>query len=277
MCRWGTNRYLPSWQFSIITIVKDIFKYLYYRASFDRLIILLASVSLVVALVSAGQIKTTSIRIFFILIIILFIHLTVSYWPRNSHKSSSDCHRGQKTMIILVELANRMDVKLHPTKSLEIVPELRNARAAPRPFFSGHKVHFGGTVQIGCTILCGLNNPALKSILAHELAHLKKRHSVKLLLSLLVFIPMLVYWFVSESMPIIPMVLTFTICGLVLSLISWRNEYEADAVAAEYVGKKPMADALEEIARLLHRTRDTITHPSVKKRNSRLLSDMEST
>jgi hypothetical protein len=255
--------------------VKDIFKYLYYRASFDRLIILLASVSLVVALVSAGQVKATSIRFFLILIIILFVHLAVSYRPRSSRKSSSDCYRGQETMNIMVELANKMNVKLHPTKSLEIVPGLRNAKAAPRPFFSGHRVHFGGTVQIGCTILCGLTNPALKSVLAHELAHLRKRHLVRYLLSLLVFIPVLVYGFLSRSVPIIPIVLTFTIWGLVFSLISWRNEYEADAIAAEYVGKRPMADALEEIARLLHRTRDTITHPSFKKRNSRLLSGQD--
>jgi Zn-dependent protease with chaperone function len=181
-------------------------------------------------------------------------------------------------MNTMVELANRMDVKLHPTKSLEIVPGLRNAKSAPCPFFSGHKVRFGGTVQIGCTILCGLTNPALKSVLAHELAHLRRRHLKKSLLSLIVFVPVLVYGFLSGSMPpIISIFLTLTVWALVFSLISWRNEYEADAVGAEYVGKKPMADALEEIARLLHRTRDTVTHPSFKKRRSRLLSDMEST
>lgn len=176
-------------------------------------------------------------------------------------------------MDIMVDLASKMDVKLHPTKSLEIVPELRGARSAPHPFLSGYKVHFGGTVHIGCTILCGLDNPALAGILAHELAHLRKGHSVKVMLSFLVFIPVLVYWSVSESWPIIPILLTFAIWALVLSLISWQNEYEADAVAAEYVEKKPMAYALKQVARLIDRPGDTLTHPSFKKRISRLLSE----
>lgn len=264
----------PSQQSDIITVVKNRFKHLCYQASFDRLIILLASVSLVIALVSAGQVRTVSIGIFFILVVILFIHLFI-YLSRSPRKGNLNCHRGQEAMNIMAELANEMNVKLHPTKSLEIAPELRGARSAPRPFFSGCKVHFGGTVHIGCTILCGLDNLALKGILAHELAHLRKRHSIKGLLSLLVFIPVPVYGFVSESMLIIPILLNFTIGVLVLSLISWHNEYEADAVAAEYVRKKDMAYALEQVAGLIHRPGDTLVHPSFKKRISRLLSDKE--
>lgn len=260
--------------------MKNRFKYLCYQASFGRLIILLMSVSLVIALVSAGELRTVSIRIFSILVIILFIVLfirLVVYWPRSSRKSSSDCHRGQETMNIMLELANEMNVKLHPTKSLEIVPGLRNAKCGPRLFFSGYKAHFGGTVYIGCTILCGLDNAALKGILAHELAHLKKGHFARIFLSFLVFIPMLVYGFVSKSWPVIPILLTSLIWLLVLSSICWQREYEADALAAVYVEKKPMADALEQLARLIYRRgpADTFTHPSLKKRISRLLSDEE--
>lgn len=254
--------------------MKNRFKHLCYQASFDRLIILLASVSLVIALVSAGQVRTVSIRIFCILVVILFIHLFI-YLSRSLRKGNPNCHRDQEAMNIMVELANEMNVKLHPTKSLEIAPELKGVRFAPRPFFSGCKVHFGGTVRIGCTILCGLDNLALKGILAHELAHLKKRHSIKGLLSLLISIPVLVYGFVSSSWPIIPILLTVTLSILVFSLISWHHEYEADAVAAEYVREKDMAYALEQAAGLIHRPGDTLVHPSFKKRISRLLSDKE--
>ncbi len=254
--------------------MKNRFKHLCYQASFDRLIILLASVSLVIALVSAGQVRTVSIRIFCILVVILFIHLFI-YLSRSLRKGNPNCHIAQEAMNIMVELANEMNVKLHPTKSLEIAPELKGAGCAPRPFFSGCKVHFGGTVRIGCTILCDLDNLALKGILAHELAHLRKNHFVKGLPSLLLFVPVLAYWIVSRSTPIIPILLTFAIVTLVFSLISWHHEYEADAVAAEYVREKDMAYALEQAAGLIHRPGDTLVHPSFKKRISRLLPDKE--
>jgi Zn-dependent protease with chaperone function len=86
---------------------------------------------------------------------------------------------------------------------------------------------------------------------------------------------MLVYGLVSRSVAVIPVLLSFAVFGLVISLISWHNEYEADAVAAEYVGKECMVYALEQVAQLLHRRRDTYTHPSFKRRISRLLSDKE--
>ena len=256
--------------------MKKRFKNLYYQASFDRLIILLASVSLVIALVSAGQIRIVSIGIVSILVIILFIRLII-YWSGSSRKSNPECHRGHEAMNIMSELAsqNEMNVKLHPTKSLKIVPELKGAKSALTPFFSGCKVHFGGTVRIGCTTLCGLDNRALKGILAHELAHLRKRHYAKGFLSFLVAIPVIVYVFVSRSVPIIPVLLTITIGILVFSLIYWHHEYEADAVAADFIGKKDMAYAHEKIAGLIHRPGDTLAHPSFKKRISRLLSDKE--
>lgn len=254
--------------------MKNRFEHLGYQASFDRLIILLASVSLAIALVSAGQVRTVSVGIFSILAIVLFIRLII-YWSRSSRKNNPDCHRGHEAMNIMAELANEMNVNLHPTKPLEVVPELRGAKSTPLPFFSDCRVHFAGRVRIGCTILCDLDNLALKGILAHELAHLRKNHSLKGLPSLLLFVPVLAYWIASRSTPIIPILLTFAIWTLVFSLISWHHEYEADSVAAEYVGKEDMAYALEQIQRLIYRPGDTLVHPSFKKRISRLLPDKE--
>lgn len=258
----------------IIIVMKNKFKYLYYQASFDHLVLLLLCISLVIGLVWAGQVRIVSLGVFVVLMIVFCVRL-IGEGPRDSHKTSSECLRGQETMSILVELSNRMHVRLHPTKSLEIVPGLRNAKARSRPFFSGPRVHFGGTVQICCTILCGLESPALGGVLAHELAHLKRRHLSKALLSFLSFIPILVYGLVSRSVTLIPILLSCAVFGFVISLVSWHNEYEADAVAAEYVGKEQMAYALEQVAQLLHRRRDTYTHPSFKRRISRLLSGEE--
>jgi len=245
----------------------------HHQASFDRLIILLASVGLVIALVSAGQVRVVSISTFFVLAIILFIRLFI-YSLKSPHKGNPDCRRRPEAMSLMAKLANEMNVRLHPTKSLEIAPEFRGASSALW-FFSGWKVHFRGRVRIGCTILCGLDDLALRGILAHELAHLGKRHSLRVLPFLLLFVTVLIYWVVSKSTPMIPILLTFAIGTLVFSLVSWHHEYEADAVAAEYVGKKDMAYALEQVARLMYRPGDTLAHPSFKKRISRLLSEDE--
>jgi len=169
-----------------------------------------------------------------------------------------------------------MDVKLHPTKSFKIALGLKGAQSWPNPFCSRCKVHYGGIVIIGYTILCGLDNIALKGVLAHELAHIKKRHfAIIFLVFLPVFIPMFVYGFVSKSWLIIPILLIFIISFIiwipVLSKISHRQEYEADAIAAEYAGgEKSMAYALEQAAKFIDRPGDTLSHPSFEKRIARL-------
>jgi Zn-dependent protease with chaperone function len=261
-------------------MVKNRLKCLYYQASFDRVIILLASVSLVVALVLA-QVKRVSIGIFIIsLVVVLFIRLAI-YLLDIRPKRNPDCLRRPEAMKLMTKLANEMNVRLHPTKSLEIIPELRNASCKPWPFISGWKVHSRGRVRIGCTILCGLDNVALEGVIAHELAHLKKRHFLRflafLLPFLLVFFAVLVYLDVSKSTTAFLLtLLTVAIGFLVYSLVSWRQEYEADAVAAKDVGPNDMAHALEQAARLIDRPRDTLSHPSFKKRISRLLLDEKS-
>ena len=128
-------------------------------------------------------------------------------------------------------------------------------------------------MRVGCTILCSLDNPALRGVFAHELAHLRKWHPMKILLCFVTFIiiPVLVYIFVIN--PIIPVFLTVTIEVLVLSLISWHFEYEADGVGADFVQKKDMANALEQAAKVIARPGHSLTHPSFEKRISRLLSD----
>ena len=262
----------------IIIVVKNKFKYLYYQASFDHLALLFLSISLVIGLVSAGRVQIISIVVFVVLIIVvlvrLVIHLAVERY-RDRDRGTSECHRRQETLSIMVELASRMKVRLHPTRPLEIVPGLRNAKAVPHLFRSGLRVDYGGGVQICCTMLCRLEGSALEGVLAHELAHLKKRHQARMLLSSLVFAPIVIYTIASWSVAIIPISLSCAVFGLVYSLISWQSEYEADAVAAEYVGERRMADALEQVGQVLHKRRDTFTHPSLKKRISRLLLNGE--
>ena len=87
--------------------------------------------------------------------------------------------------------------------------------------------------------------------------------------------PLPVFYMVSGSASLLPLLLTIAAWILVFSVISWHLEYEADATAAEYVGKRDMAYALEKISGLINRPGDTLAHPSFRKRISRLLSDEE--
>lgn len=246
--------------------MKSKLKRLCDQVSFDRIVILLLVVVLVIAFASAGQVRKVSIWALFALPIILLIRFCI-YSFRSVPKSNPDCYRGKIAMSIMTKLANEMNVRLHPTKSLEIKPQLRGASASSW-FFSS-----GGSVSIGCTLLCGLDDMALKGIIAHELAHLKKRHSLKTLPCLLLFIPVIVFGIASKSTTIIPILVSLGLGTIVFSMLSWHYEYQADVVAAEYVGKKEMAHALEQVSSLLYRPGDTLAHPSFKKRISHVLSE----
>lgn len=254
-------------QIDIILGVKNKFKHLWYQVWFDRVIILLGTVLLVTILASEGLVKAISIDIVISLAVILFIRLLIYYRLRSSNEANLDCNRDNEAMNIIAELASNMNVKIHPTKSLEIVPAFVGAKSIPL-FFEGFKIHFTGRVSIGRAIICGLDNVALKGIFAHELAHLKKRHSLKSLAFLLPFSALLIYLAVFYY--VVPFFITLSIGIFILSLISWHDEYEADAVAAEYVDIKVMVGALEQISKLIYRPGDTLTHPSFKKRISRV-------
>lgn len=261
-----------SQQFDIIALVKNPFKYLYQQTSFDRVAILLAFLSLISILMSEDRVRSIFIGAFSSLVIILFVRLCI-YSVRNRYKGNPCCHKGQEATSLMMQLANEMSIKLCPNKPLDITPNLVGARSTPWPFFSGWRFYLGGRVHIGCILLYRLDDLGVKCVIAHELAHLKKGHSVKVLLSFLLCVFVLIYWMISNSTPIIPILLTSVVWTFIYSLISWHHEYEADAVAADYVGKKEMANALKEVADIIYRPGDTLAHPSFKKRITRLLSD----
>lgn len=260
-------------QSAIITAMKNRLKPLWNQASFDHLILLLMSVSLVIALASAGRVREFSIVIFGFLVFVLFFIRLPIFWFMSWRMGVVDCHRRQETMNMMTQLAHDMNAKLRPTKSLEIAPRFRGASSNPWPFLSGCRVNLGGTVRVGCLILCSLDNAALRGVFAHELAHLKKGHSIKILLCLVVFAITALLVGLLVTKPIIPILLIFTAGILVFSLISWHFEYEADGIGADFVQKKNMVNALEQAAKVIGRPGNSLTHPSFEKRISRLLSD----
>ena len=216
---------------------------------------------------SPRQVKAVTIDIVYVLVAILIVRF-VAYSIRNRGKNELACPLSQRVAGILDQLANEMNVKLHPTKSLVIESGYHGADAFPRPFFVGGRIHYGGRVRIGCSVIQSLDDIALKGVLAHELAHLKKKHSAKALPFFVLSGAVAMYCIVSVY--VIPFFLTIVVGILVLSIVSWHHEYEADAVAADCVGQKGMVYTLEHVTLVIHRRGDTLTHPSFAKRITHL-------
>ena len=242
-------------------------KQLCSQGSFDRFIMLLVLISSAIALVSGDQIREASIGVICVSGAILIIRFLI-YSLNNRPKGDTKCCKRQSAERILNELANEMNVKLHTTRSLDIVPKYRGASSFILPSFYDGRLRCLSRVRIGCIIICGLDNVALEGIIAHELAHLKRHHSIHDLTLIFIFVSVLVYLFILGSPLLFPLIAA--IWTLVFSWTSWRSEYEADAVAANYIGKEDMTHALKQFARLVYRPSDTLLHPSFKKRISRL-------
>jgi Zn-dependent protease with chaperone function len=170
---------------------------------------------------------------------------------------------------MLSELAVQMKVVLNPSKPATFEADFTNASAGPRPYFSGLKPHHGGSVRIGYLILYGLQDSALRCVLAHELAHIKKKHSIVLGILVLVLIGGVVVS-AMYSGNIILFLLVILVGAAIISVLSWYDEYQADSVAAKVVGSTEMASALRQVSALLNRGKDSFTHPSFEKRISSL-------
>jgi len=158
----------------------------------------------------------------------------------------------------LLALADRMRVELDAEFPAEIDPSWCGARALPSlPGGRGNRVRLGGE-------LVGKLSPvALESVLAHELAHLKCRHWELLLAGsvLAALAGIAVGLAVDFSTP-----LRLLFGGGVLVLgsaaLSWIAEYEADSVAARYVGRDSVARMLEELKDNHFRRVPELTHPT---------------
>ena len=119
------------------------------------------------------------------------------------------------------------------------------------------------------TLINDLNTKQLVAVLAHEIGHYKKKHTLQMLafsiaqtgfmlyvLSLALWVPefSLALWAETSSfhMGIIAFGIVFAPISIVLSLLwnvfSRKNEYEADAYAAEFNNKKALAQALKKLS-----------------------------
>jgi hypothetical protein len=162
----------------------------------------------------------------------------------------------------LLNLAKRMGVCLKEEDILEAAPEWINAGAT-----------IDGKIILGQTVADEFDKEARRGILAHELAHLRARHSTKSAIVLfLTSIPVLLFITFLHLPNLLNLLLVFSAYGLIVPTVSWRFEHDADAIATMFVGIGPVIKGLRKIAEVKHADVrcDTYSHPSVSSRISRL-------
>jgi Zn-dependent protease with chaperone function len=162
----------------------------------------------------------------------------------------------------LLNLASRMGVRLKEESILEAPPEWVNAGAT-----------IDGKVILGQTIADEFDKEARKGILAHELAHLRATHpSRTAIVLLLTIIPVSLFITFLHLPSVVNLVVLFSAYGLIVPVVSWHCEYDADAIAATFVGIEPVIKGLRKIAEVKNADVrcDTYSHPSISRRISRL-------
>ena len=166
----------------------------------------------------------------------------------------------------LLGLAERMNVSLDDDFPVEIDPSWCGARALPR--LHGGR---GNRVRLGGALASKLSQPALDSVLAHELAHLKCRHWELLLAgSALAALGGIAVGLGLDAGTAVRLLLGGGVLVVGAAALSWIAEYEADSVAARYVGRDAVAHMLEELRSNHFRRLPELTHPTDALRLHRL-------
>jgi Zn-dependent protease with chaperone function len=162
----------------------------------------------------------------------------------------------------LSNLAKMMGVSLEGEDILKVAPQWVNAGATT-----------DGKIILGQIVADEFDREARRGIFAHELAHVKAKHPMRrFAVLILASIPVLLFISLLHLPSIVNLLLVFSAYGLILPKVSWHFEYEADAIAATWVGIQPVIKGLRSLAEAKHAdiTRDTYSHPSISNRISRL-------
>jgi len=168
----------------------------------------------------------------------------------------------------LEALARRMKVALDSTVPVEIAPSWLGARAMVSA--GGRR---GNRIRLGGALAARLSPQALDGVLAHELAHLKCMHWELLLAGSTLAALAGIAVALALDLPIaLRLLLGGGILVLSAAALSWAAEYEADSVAAQFVGYDVMALTLRELRDSGFRTRAEFTHPPDGSRVRQLLS-----
>lgn len=141
-------------------------------------------------------------------------------------------------------------------------------------------VPFSQSILIGQKLLTSMDDNHIKSIIAHEVAHIKKNHLLKIyFLSLFLFLlsytasyfyfPYLVNRPYSDVLIALQWVFLYWIPNqIIVGFMQRKFEFQADSFAAKKVGKENIIAALEKLDEITKGklSKGSITHPSLKKR-----------
>jgi STE24 endopeptidase len=130
------------------------------------------------------------------------------------------------------------------------------------------------------TLITNHSVEELVAVLAHEVGHYKKKHIIQsyltsilqtgiilFIMSLMIFNPALSFAFGGEQMAIHLNLIAFfilfspisTLTGILMNMISRKNEYQADAYAAETYRAEPLQEALKKLS--THNLGNLTPHP----------------
>ena len=186
-------------------------------------------------------------------IVILLLYTSFTLLPRMFRISSKGLElEDPKLVERILSLAKEMGVRVERIailswKKLKVANALQ---VGPKRF----------SIYLSDYLIENLKLVEVEAVVAHELAHVKKRHLLKVLLFTLTFvltgINLLLYSWVKRGNPIS---YTTTIAGILFLLaesiasnsLARRFELEADALSAQILGSpEPMISALQRIAEL---------------------------
>lgn len=109
-------------------------------------------------------------------------------------------------------------------------------------------------------------------VIAHEMAHKSRNHSLKLLVAFLLsgLLILGILEFLADSRWPITVCVILTVVTTVIPSVFRFQEYEADRQAANVLGAETMIRTLKVIGDWSSRDEDSETHPSITKRIGRL-------
>jgi len=146
----------------------------------------------------------------------------------------------------------------------------------------------GKSLVLGIDLLEKLSFYERQAVVAHELGHIKRRHTIiKCILPIPFLVILMLSWlrfnspiFFSESITRIILTIILNIAGLAFLLlvmipINWYTEFDADKFAANLVGKDHIRSALLKIVDKETIEEPSETHPSIAER-LRLIDKLDS-
>ena len=168
------------------------------------------------------------------------------------HKKDITWKKPPKNLLVL---ANKMGIKI---KKFGIRKNLYNAYVTPN-----------NIVILGEKLKKHFNNKIIEAVMAHEFAHIKRHHNIVIaILICLLSIPILLPTKLPSSIYLLSEIAYLYI--VVIFVMHYR-EYDADKIAAKYIGVKNLKNALNSLYPLSEHDIESETHPSIKKRIRRLL------